>query len=133
MFKDFKITNEIIPTIYTNKTISLLEALKSADSATRKKAFDALGTTNFEKEDLSLLHNALLQHYSNSSDYYSIGDRIAEVIESFADSSTVDFVKTSYLKASDTIKTRLLKVLTNIHTKDSYAQLKAFFNRSCTS
>ena len=123
-FSDFKITHEVIPGIYTNKASSLLEALKSQDSVTREKAISALSSASFDKGDLHLLHNALLQIYPDSINSYTIENTLTEILNDLADSTTINFIAGNYAGNNDVIKKQLLRVLANIHTTAGYLKLK---------
>jgi len=98
-FDDFKIVNEVQPAIYTKKTKQLLEALRSKDTTTFSEALSAFGQVSFEKDDLPLLHQALLETYiKREDDYRTVNERIVNVLEDLADASTVHFISDHYKK-----------------------------------
>lgn len=115
--------------ITTSKALKLLTDLRSADSATRKRAFDALEEAPFTKKDLGLLHGALFKRYDSSSINHSQGDlndKIARVLARLADSSTVDFVQSTYpslINDKRPLGNTALLLLSKLKTKQSYAAL----------
>lgn len=82
----------------------------------------------FEKDDLPLLHEALLQNYIHSSDdYYTVNDRIIDVLQELSDNSTVQFISGRYKnpgKDKEGVKYSLLELLSKIRTSESYSLLK---------
>lgn len=127
-FDDFRISNEIQPTIYTNKSKQLFEALKAKDSAAFEKAYSVLSSVEFSKEDLPVLHTALTEDYIKTENtYVSVNNKIATALEELADASTVQFVSDNYAKLNgekEELKYTVLQVLANIKTEESYHLLK---------
>lgn len=127
-FDDFRIVNEKQPSIYTHKSKQLFEALKTQDSAQFEKAFSVLSTVAFSKEDLPVLHEALLEKYvKTETTYFSVNGKVATALEDLADESTVDFISKNYDKLNgekEEIKYTALKVLANVKTTESYQLLK---------
>jgi uncharacterized protein YbaP (TraB family) len=127
-FNEFKVDKELPPTIYTSKAKELLEALKTNDSTKLAKAIEVFNIVSFAKTDLPLLHQALLDVYQKPEEYYlTINERIVNVMEDIADSSTVQFIASNYTKldpAKEELKYNLLEVLANLKTGDSYSLLK---------
>jgi len=127
-FEDFRILNEAQPTIYTKKTRQLLDALKTKDTTEFSEALSAFQQVSFEKDDLPLLHQALLETYiQRAEDYQTINDRIVNVLDELADASTVKFVSDNYKKLDqekEALKYTLLELLSKIKTTESYGVLK---------
>jgi uncharacterized protein YbaP (TraB family) len=127
-FDDFRVTNEVQPTIYIKKAKELLQALASRDTAVFSDALEVFQKVNFDKEDLPLLHQALVQNYiKREDDYYTVNDRIADVLEDLADESTIEFVANNYNNLGaekEPLKYNLLEVLSRLKTKESYQFLK---------
>jgi uncharacterized protein YbaP (TraB family)/HEAT repeat protein len=126
-FEDFRINKEVPPTIYANKAAALLQALKTKDSLQFSQALESFQAVKFAKEDLPVLHMALLENYSDSGNDYSIYEKIMNAVVDLADSSTVDFVASNYehLPAEkENIKYSLLELLANIHSSKAYDQIK---------
>lgn len=136
-FTGFKVLNEIEPSIYTRKPKQLLNALLSKDTVEFSKALNVLEQVSFTKEDLPLLHGALLQTYiKRENDYRSVNDRIVSLLEDLADESTIQFVADNYKKLDkekEELKYDLLEVLANKRTKESYALLKSLLMNSLPS
>lgn len=112
-----------------NKAGQLLEALHSADSATAEKARAALGNAAFTREDLPLLHRALLYPYRKEEETtnYSIYNHLTFAIAEKNDSSTLSFIAAQYHVTNgenEQLKYRLLSVLAQTHTAASYALLQ---------
>lgn len=127
-FNDFRITKEIQPTIYSNKSKLLFEALKTQDSVEFEKAFSVLGTVEFSREDLLVLHDALMQKYITTGNVYTtVHYKISAALENLADESTVDFISKNYNQLNgdnEEVKYTVLKVLANIKTSEAFQVLK---------
>jgi uncharacterized protein YbaP (TraB family) len=112
--------------VLVNKTSLLLKDIFSEDSATSIKAKEYLDEAPFTKDDLPLLHQALLsagRYYSENTrvtPYWHVADRVAKL----ADSSTVVFIQQNL---STIIKNELAFpvsiMLAKMKTKESYALL----------
>lgn len=127
-FEEFRVENEIQPMLYTKKSKELLEALRSNDTTEFAKALDVFEKVKFDKEDLPLLHQALLYNYiKREDDYTTINERIISELKEIADSSTVQFIAENYPglgKEKDSIKYFLLAMLSKVKTDQSYSELK---------
>ena len=126
-FEDFRINNQVPPTIFTNHAVALLQALNTKDSVEFSQAKESFQSVKFTKEDLPVLHKALLENYMDSADVFGIYDKIMDAVVELADSSTVDFIASSYdhlPTGKENIKYPLLEVLAKIHTSHAYAQIK---------
>lgn len=128
LFTDFKVANEVQPSIYERKPKQLLAALLSKDTVEFAKALNIFEQVNFTKEDLPLLHHALLGTYiKRADDYSSVNERIVTVLKQLADESTIQFVADNYKKLGgekEELKYTFLEVLADKKTKESYALLK---------
>ena len=125
-FDDFRVTNEIAPTIYTSKTKEIFEALASSDSARGAKASNALGTAKFEKTDLPALHKALMENYTVNKGR-DVHSKIVDAIVELGDPVTVDFIRQHYAELSgerEQLKYSFLRVLARLETQASYNLLK---------
>ncbi len=126
-FNDFRLQQEVPPTVYTNQAAQLLQAMTATDSADFAAAMETFESVNFGRKDLPLLHKALLENYRNSEDYSSANTSVLEKILPLADSSTLAFVKEAYAQQTDkkeTNKYRLLQLLARMKTARSYEVLK---------
>lgn len=109
-----------------NKAEALLKALQSPDSATAADAIAALRRASFEREDLPLLHEALLYPYKEE-DSYLLYNNLVKAIAKEKDSSTLSFIAARYPLLSgekERLKYRLLSVLADIPTAASYTLLQ---------
>jgi hypothetical protein len=136
-FVSFKVDKEVQPTIYVRKPGQLLNALQSKDTAEFEKALTAFDQVKFVKEDLPLLHNALMKTYiKREDDYKTINEKIVDELEDIADSSTIEFISSHYQnveKEKEELKYDLLHTLSNIKTKESYSVLKKLLLRGLPS
>jgi predicted nucleic acid-binding protein len=80
-------------TLFTNKTRELLAALQSPDSLTFSEAKTALNKVPFSREDLPLLHKAMLQRYRDSAEYNTANNSLFNIIGDLKDETTVETVK----------------------------------------
>jgi hypothetical protein len=116
--------------VLTSKARELINALSGKDSARTERARIMLDKVHFTKEELPLLHQAMLVSYPDDSvDYSSTRTKLIKVIKELADSSTVDFVRTHYDKLADrgSDQLALLTLLTNYKTTYSYNTLRELF------
>jgi uncharacterized protein YbaP (TraB family) len=128
-FDDFRITTEVPPTIYTSKAAQLLKALQTKDSLMFEDASENLGLVTFEIKDLPLLHEALLLNYRDSGEYYSVNQKLINIVSGFADSTTEAFVSKQYplLKnEKENLRYDLLALLAKRKTASTYSLLKQF-------
>lgn len=127
-FNGFRILHEVAPTIYTKKAAALLYNLQSPDSATSADAASYLDAVSFDKEDLPLLHEALLKPYRDSDAYETAaGDKLGRIAGKLADSTTVAFIRKHYHAAAPgyaPAQYRLLTVLAKAKSPSAYAVLK---------
>lgn len=128
-FIQFRFREESKPTnVYKNKTVKLLSDLSATDSVTFEMASAYLSKANFVKEDLPLLHKAMLQPYKDFNDAYDdTYDELTRQVAAFNDTSTVSFIQQHYTNLSgknEELKYPLLSVLARIKTKQSYDVLK---------
>jgi uncharacterized protein YbaP (TraB family) len=100
LYKDIEILNRPPNSIFDNKTKQLLEALTAKDSLTHATAKEALSTNLFTKNELPLLHRAMLQPYPqhHRTIYDNTGYALVEAIQPLADSTTVHFIEEHYLR-----------------------------------
>ncbi|MGC4037345.1 MAG: TraB/GumN family protein [Chitinophagaceae bacterium] len=124
-FDDFTVTNEQKTTsVFENKAEKLLSAVNSKDTATFRKAKAVIDDVSFSKNNLPLLHSALLKTYLDDSIGYGVSRTIENAISRMADSSTIDFVRMNYEGTDDKIKRKLLRLLAENKTKYSYDLFK---------
>lgn len=128
-FDQFRvITEDTHSTLFTNKTARLLGDLQSADTSIFRKASSGLAVAVFSRQDLPLLHGALLRNYMDDSlNYTGSRVKIREAIEGLADSSTVRFIQSHYNdfpEDKEDLRSDMLRILARTHTGYSYAVLK---------
>jgi uncharacterized protein YbaP (TraB family) len=96
-FDDFSINHAPGPvTIFTNKAQQLVHALQSPDSATVNKAILSLKKVHFTKEDLPLLHSAMLERYRDSTHHFDISWELFQRVALLKDKSTLQVVEKEY-------------------------------------
>jgi hypothetical protein len=128
-FNSFRVKTEKAPLLYTKKPKALLEALRSSDSATVRKAVAVLAQVIFTRQDLPLLHQALFEDYLKIEEDWeiSIQEKIAREFATLGDASTVSFIESNYFLLSgekERLKYLALEVLADIQTDTSYKALK---------
>jgi uncharacterized protein YbaP (TraB family) len=111
--------------LFESKAMGLLKDLQSPDSNIRRQADAALYHAPFDKNELGLLREAVIKSYpTDSSQYKSVNQSIAERIIELDDSSSVDFARTHFTSVSQPdIKDALLAILSAYHTKTNYESL----------
>jgi uncharacterized protein YbaP (TraB family) len=130
-FCSFRFINERAATsIFTSKTVLLVNDLLSKDSAECARAVRSLKEGfKFPKPDMELLLAALLKTYDNLRMKTDINELVAKAIETQADDRMVDFIKNNYpsLKSSkENIRMLMLNMLASYKTEASYSLLKSF-------
>lgn len=126
-FESFRLYNEVPPTIYQPKTNQLLQALVTTDSAAFARAHADLDAVQFQKGDLPLLHQALLQSYQDEEEFYSTHSKLVEHILPLADATTLSFAEAAYTQLQEqenVSQYRLLQLLAKMNTSESFAVLK---------
>jgi uncharacterized protein YbaP (TraB family) len=126
-FESFRVHNEVPPTIYNSKAAQLLQALTTTDSLSFARAHADLDVVVFQKEDLPLLHKALLQTYADDEEYYSTHSKLIDHILPLADATTLSFAEAAYVKLQEgenVNQYRLLQLLAHMKTSESFAVLK---------
>ena len=126
-FSEFSVRNEVMPVIYENKSRQLLQALRSDDSATFYSALSVLEQVSFSKDELPMLHEALVESYQETEDYYTVNDKISQVLEDMADGSTLKFIEKNYHgleNEKEHLKINMLQVLAHTRTSESYDLFK---------
>ena len=111
--------------IFESKANVLLADLQSLDSNIRRKANAALYKAPFDRSELSLLQESVLKSYpSDSTQYKSVNQSIAERIIELNDSSSVSFARSRVSTISQPeIKNALLGILSAYHSKSNYEAL----------
>ncbi|TKK67960.1 TraB/GumN family protein [Ilyomonas limi] len=111
--------------LFNSKATLLLHDLSSKDSATRATAKDFLNTVPFSKEELPLLHEALLKQYADDEEGYgTTKEALQRAIINMDDSSSYYFAKDHYLSAAENDKNVLLGILLHFPTKEHYQDIK---------
>lgn len=100
-FDQFTIhSTDTASTLFTPKWGALLEALHSKDSATLSEAKLSLSTLEFKKEDLPILHKAMLDAYPDSAEYNNVNHRLFRAVAALKDPSTIAVVEAMYKNLS---------------------------------
>ncbi|WP_121353779.1 TraB/GumN family protein [Flavisolibacter nicotianae] len=127
-FNSFRLTDGVAPTMYTSRSRQLLQALASTDSAQIANAQAIFKLVSFNASDLPLLHQALLVSYRDTLEgLNNTVDQLIGSILPMADSTTVQFIETTYPKLGrekDELKLDLLYLLAKTKTARSYAAIK---------
>lgn len=126
-FDDFRINNKPSEPgfAFRSKAKVLLEDLASQDSTIFSEAIDALADAAFLKQDLPLLHNALLATYRDDGrGYRSAHQLITKNINDIGDPSSLDFAFDNYARANAESKKFMLEIISNRPTKENYSRLQ---------
>jgi len=122
-FEDFRFCRAVPLThLYTSKAVLLLNDLLLEDSASRKKANDAMNTAPFTVVDLPLLHQAILKKYPQTEyEYSNTNETIAKKITGLKDSTSLIFARKNYPLTTDKkIKNILLEIIAGYMTNENY-------------
>ncbi len=120
-YEQFRFINPSNTTnIFTNKSRALIAALSSKDSSTLERAKIYLSNAPFGKEDLPHLHEALLKKYDVQDDYYSINEKLVEIVSELEDPTTIEFIRENFTKADPSTMHDLITILSGIYTEPSY-------------
>ncbi|ULQ55008.1 TraB/GumN family protein [Flavihumibacter rivuli] len=110
-----------------SKAQLLLNDLLVPDSAIFTEASESLGTAKFSKDDLPLLHKALLYPYADFDDkVYCTHDKVVEKVADVADTSTISFIRQHYGQVRERnpeLEYPLLSLLAKMNTAESYQLL----------
>src|SRR6185437_8632438 len=111
--------------VLVSKAALLLSDLGSPDSSVSNSAVKYLTIVPFVKEDLPLLHDALLRNYPEL-DYSpdQTRNKLKKIILNFKDTSSFRFAKNNYATANDTTRNLLLSMMASFPTKENYNDMK---------
>ena len=126
-FDSFRFTNEqSSAALFKSKAAALLDDIGSEDSGTSNTAVKYLSLAQFSKEDLPLIHAALLKNYStdDEKDNDVIKSQLGKVIKDLKDTSSLSFARDHFIGADDTTRNILLNVLTSFPSAENYIILK---------
>lgn len=126
-FSEFKINGGSTYDLHKNRSGILLQDLRSKDSATISTAVPAIRDMNFSTKDLPVLHEMLLDTFTNMDAFqramaaYNVRSKLSEI----RDPSTSKFIRDNYGKFKDNEehRYRLLATLSAIETPESYKTL----------
>ena len=111
--------------VLVSKAALLLSDMGSPDSSVSNSALKYLTIVPFVKEDLPLLHRALLRSYPELN--YSpdqTRNKLKKIILNFKDPSSFSFAKNNYATANDTTRNLLLSIMASFPTKENYNDIK---------
>jgi len=125
-FEDFRFTTTNgSKELFTSKAKLLLNDLSDNDSAVRAGAKSYLNTVPFSKEELPLLHEALLKKYrSEQYEYETTNEAIQRIIVDLNDTSSYVFAKNNYFTADDEMKNLLLGIMVSFQTQEHFSDIK---------
>jgi uncharacterized protein YbaP (TraB family) len=115
--------------ITQSKAVRLLHDIASKDSVVRREVVSAFIGTEFDKEDVPLLHEALfkryLSFYNNDENTYT-NMHLASKLGHLKDNATISFIKEKYPSLTgenEVFRNTALTTLARLQTKESYAAL----------
>jgi hypothetical protein len=127
-FDDFRF-NAIEPhnNLLVSKAAVVLNDISSADSVTRTRALAHLSISPFTKNELPLLHAALLKTYTEEEDDDDDDKTklvLKNIIIKLKDTSSYSFAKNNYATADDETKNILLVIMASFPTKENFNEIK---------
>lgn len=124
-FEDFRFAKELpSDALFTSKAKVVLQDIASEDSAVSNKAKDYLASVPFSKEELPMLHEALLKKYADdTADYSTTKEALQRVILDIKDSSSYYFARNNYATASEKDKDRLLEIMGAFPTAEHFKDI----------
>jgi hypothetical protein len=99
--------------------------MASPDSSVSSSAIKYLTIVPFVKEDLPLLHRALLRNYpapGYSAD--EIRNKLKRIILNFKDTSSFSFAKNNYATVDDSTRNLLVSIMASFPTEENYNDIK---------
>jgi uncharacterized protein YbaP (TraB family) len=132
-FEDLTITQPHTPvTLFVNKAQQLINALQSKDSAIVANAIATLKKVHFTKEDLPVLHKALLERYHDSIHKYDISWQLFQRVAWLKDESTLQMVDKEYNRLpadKEALRYDLLYLPAYAKTRESFALIKKLLSQ----
>lgn len=122
-FTDWKVNYTAASTIFSSKALALLEALLSTDSATFEEASNTLEAVTFTRQDLPLLHKAMLESYRDSAKYNSVSDVLFNLIAGLKDETTAAAVKQAWNQlpaGKEYLRYKMLRLVANLGTPAAF-------------
>ncbi len=112
--------------LFISKADVLLSDIASDDSAVANNAVKYLNQEPFTKEDLPLLHRALLHQYpaDRDEDNDVIKNELGRIIMALKDTSSFTFASNHYKDADDTTRNVLLTVMASFPTRENFNRIK---------
>ena len=112
--------------LFISKANVLLSDVASDDSAVADNAMKYLSSAPFTKDDLPLLHKALLKKYRTDRDEDNavIKKALGGIIIALKDTASFTFARDHYNAADDTTRDAFLNVMASYPTRESYNDLK---------
>ena len=128
-FDAFRFNNEQSnDNVFKSKAAILLNDMASEDSTISNKAAKYLSLAQFSKEDLPLIHAALLKNYTtdDEKDNDIIKSKLGGIIKDLKDTSSFSFAREHFIAADDTTRNILLPVMASFPTDENYRILENF-------
>jgi uncharacterized protein YbaP (TraB family) len=121
-FKNIQPNNSL----FLSKAAILLGDIASGDSAVANNAIKYVNAAPFTKDDLQLLHKALLKEYpaGRDEDNDLIKNELGRIIMALKDTSSFTFARNNYNAADDTTRNVLLNIITSFPTRENFNGLK---------
>ena len=115
--------------LFISKADVLLTDVASDDSAVANNAIKYLSSAPFTRDDLPLLHKALLKKYpaGGDEDNDAIKQELGRIIIALKDTASFIFARDNYNAADDTTRNVLLNVMASFPSTENYNDLKNIF------
>ena len=130
-FEDFRFNKPVEKSdLLISKAVMLLNDLGSSDSAVQTSASNFLQRAPFTKQELPLLHEALLKKYPVYDDYQTTNELIEKQIINLNDSASYLFAKNNYLQTTGENKNLLLEIMASFPTQQNFNDIKMLMLQS---
>ncbi len=114
-----------------SKAKILLDDLLSTDSITRESAAQKLYDAPFDRSEIPLLQQAILQDYKQPGDDQNINESIAKRLIALHDTSSLHFATEHYLQTVNSkIKIALLNIISSFQTNENFITMTKLLRSS---
>jgi len=124
-FDSFHLTHfQPHPNLFVSKATQLLQDIAAPDSGLAAQASSYLRTAPFIKDELPLIHSALLQNYPIAANKEAVRNELVRIIVAMKDDASFAFARDRYGPADDTTRNLLLTVMASFRTSQHFGEIK---------
>ncbi|CAN5532655.1 hypothetical protein BH10BAC2_BH10BAC2_09100 [soil metagenome] len=112
--------------VFEKKSTLFFEEYFSSDSVVNKKALQGMAVSLFDSSDLPQIKNAIGQLSWKNKNYLSLKKKWINVVSSFHDTASVNYLTGVYMQAKDTsdLQNAILDALLEMRTSASFTSFK---------